>query len=396
MSAAQRIAFVCPRFAEGATVGGAETLLGNLARRCAAAGREVTFLTTCARNHFTWANERPAGTVEQDGMTVRFFPVDAERDEGAFLRVQELISRGAPVTPEQEQLWLRNSVNSAALIEHLSTDGARYDRLVAGPYLFGLVYHAAAVHPEKTLLVPCLHDEPFAYLHCFAGMFGSVAGCMFNSPPERDLAQRLYGNAIQRSWIVGMGLDPFEADARAFASTRGIDRPYVMYAGRREPLKGTPLLIGYMTAFRKRTGRDVLLVLAGSGPVDVPAFMQKHVLDAGFLSEPDKHSAMAGALTFAHPSVNESLGIVLLESWLAGAPGLVHGKSAVLRYQCEQSNGGLWFRNYPEFEEELIFLLETPKAAAALGRNGRRYVETEYSWPSVEQRLFAALDAELP
>ena len=41
---------------------------------------------------------------------------------------------------------------------------------------------------------------------------------------------------------------------------------------------------------------------------------------------------MAGALAFCHPSVNESFGIVLLESWLARTPALVHAGSDVLQH----------------------------------------------------------------
>ena len=111
-----RIAFVCPRFSEGATVGGAETLLKALAIRCAKAGRKVDFLTTCATNHYTWENSIPAGSKETDGMTVRFFPVNDDRDVSNFLRVQGAIYKRVKVGAEDEQVWIGNSVNSRALI----------------------------------------------------------------------------------------------------------------------------------------------------------------------------------------------------------------------------------------------------------------------------------------
>ena len=38
--------------------------------------------------------------------------------------------------------------------------GSAYDRIVIGPYLFGLSYFASQAHPDRTYLVPCLHDEP--------------------------------------------------------------------------------------------------------------------------------------------------------------------------------------------------------------------------------------------
>jgi glycosyltransferase involved in cell wall biosynthesis len=391
MPIAQRIAFVAPRFAEGGTVGGAETLLKALAERCVKAGRQVDFLTTCATNHFTWENTVPPGEKKVGGLTVHFFPVNEDRDIAGFLRAQEAIDQRGRVSDEDERTWIANSVNSRALIEHLRKTG--YDRIVLGPYLFGVTYFGSAVRPDRTLLVPCLHDEAFAHLRIMKEMFGRVRGCLFNTAPERELARRLYDFPDARSSVVGLGLDPFEADPRAFARRRGLTAPYLIYSGRRETLKGTPLLCEYLRVFRQRTERDLKLVFTGSGQIDAPEELRPHILDVGFVPENEKHEAMAGALCFVHPSVNESLGIVLLESWLAGTPALVHAKSEVLAEQCRRGGGGLWFRNYPEFEEELLLLAEDAGLRNRLAESGRRFVLAEYSWPAVERRLWSALDA---
>ena len=250
--AAERIAFVCPRFAEGATVGGAETLLKALAQQAVAAGHRVTFLATCAQNHFTWANELPPGPRRIGALDVIFFPVDADRDTQAFLRVQDAISRRSHFTEADEQTWLRNSVNSRSLCNYLQEHGDEFDWIVMGPYLFGLVYFASRLASAKTLLVPCLHDEGFAYTRAFREMFRSVAGCLFNTEPERALARRLYDLPESSGAVVGMGLDPFEASPDAFARNHGLTAPYVIYAGRREEgaeaiapdLRGSTCLLG--------------------------------------------------------------------------------------------------------------------------------------------------------
>jgi len=54
----RRYAFVVPRFGEG-IAGGAETLVGALARHLAQRGDRVEVFTTCARDNRTWENEFP-------------------------------------------------------------------------------------------------------------------------------------------------------------------------------------------------------------------------------------------------------------------------------------------------------------------------------------------------
>ena len=152
-----KIAFVSPRLHEPGTVGGAETLLWSLALDAVALGHEVEMLCTCAKDHRTWANELPPGSFGRDGLTVRRFPVDP-RDLDAWMRAQVALQNGEEVSGSDAVAWLENSVNSRALVERLREGG--YDRVVAGPYLFGLTWNAARAVPEKTLLVPCFHDEP--------------------------------------------------------------------------------------------------------------------------------------------------------------------------------------------------------------------------------------------
>ncbi len=391
-----RLAFVTPRFLETGAAGGAETLLKHLAHRAAAAGHTVEILTTCARDHFTWQNTEPPGTRLLDDLTVRFFPVNEDRDLETFIRIQTSISQGSPVPREEEEAWIRNSVNSRDLMQHLRASIDDYDLLLAGPYLFGVTWSVATAHPDKTLLVPCLHDEPFAYLEIFHDMLRQARGCLFNARAEQTLAEALCAFPPERGRIVGMSIDTFNADPNAFARRHNIQRPYLLYSGRRESMKGTPMLTDYVDTFCRRTGRDLMLVMTGSGPIEAPDSLLPHLLDVGFVSETEKHEAMAGALAFCHPSRNESFGIVLLEAWLAGRPALVSSGGAVLVEHCRACGGGLWFSNYPEFEAELLLLMDQPDLAATMAQQGKAYVQSVYSQRAIDRRFADALAAFAP
>ena len=385
------LAFVSPRLHEPGTVGGAETLLYSLALDAVRLGHRVEMLCTCAKDHTSWKNELPAGTFERDGMTVRRFPADPLKVD-RFARLQIDLSRGRRLSREEELEWLHSGVNSSALVEHLRAHAADYDRVLAGPYLFSLIREACLAVPDRMLLVPCFHDEPFSHVGALQEAFRKVRGFLFNTEPERRLAHRLMPGLEPRvEEVVAMGIEPFEVSKTAFAERTGLRAPYVIYCGRREEGKGTPVLIDYLDAFRRRTKRDVHLVMTGSGRVDVPDTLRPAFHDLGFVSEQEKREAMAGAAAFVHPSVNESLSIVILEAWLARTPALVHTRGEVLRWQCESSCGGLWFKSYPEFEEELLHLLDHPETSATLGEQGRRYAIARYAPDAVRARFAAAL-----
>ncbi len=387
-----RLAFVCPRLHEPGTVGGAETLIYSLAKDAVTLGHEVEFLTTCAKSHFTWENELPEETFVRDGMVVRRFKVDEDRDINSFLSLQTNICSGYELSDEEEERWLRNSVNSTGLVDYLKANSADIDRVMTGPYLFGLVEAVAQAVPDKVLLIPCLHDEPFARVRRIQAMFRAVRGFLFNTEPEQQLAHRLIeGLSPKVEAVIAMGIEPFDVAKDAFAKRTGITSPYVLYSGRREPLKGTPTLVDYVACFRERTGRDIKLVMTGSGHVDIPESLKDHFIDLGFVSEQEKREAMAGAVAFIHPSVNESLSIVILEAWLARTPALVHARGEVLRWQCESSNGGLWFSRYPEFEEELLFYLDNPEKAAIMAAQGRAYTVGKYAPEAVRARFDKAI-----
>ena len=68
-----RLAFVTPRYGPG-VVGGSEAVMAEAARGFVRRGYEVDILTTCARSHFSWANEFDDGTSEDAGVVIRRVP----------------------------------------------------------------------------------------------------------------------------------------------------------------------------------------------------------------------------------------------------------------------------------------------------------------------------------
>jgi len=384
------LAFVVPRYGAD-VVRGAETLVRGLAEHLAPRGAAVEVLTTCARDHLSWSNAVPAGTTREAGVTVRRFPVRL-RDTRRHAWLQQRILRGSRLRPKEEARWVEESVGSTELFEHLARRHGDYDLVCFAPYLFGTTLQGVPLVPGRAVLIPCLHDEPFAQLGVVREAFLACRGFIFNSPPEAALADKLFGIGDRPSGIVGLGFDPAPpADALAFRRRHGLAGPLLVYLGRKETGKNVPLLIQYALRYRALRQADLTLVLAGDGPVTA-APGTPGVRDLGYLDPAGKAAAYAAATVVCQPSVNESFSIVLMEAWLAGTPVLVHARCPVTTHHVLQGGGGLAFEDFYEFAEALDLLLGDPDRRDRLGRQGRAYVETVYSWPAVTTRLRETLE----
>ena len=157
---------------------------------------------------------------------------------------------------------------------------------------------------------------------------------------------------------MGIGMDTeITGNAERFRNKYKIDMPFMLYAGRKDSGKNVDMLLRYFEQYTKRNDTELQLVLIGGGTVRVPQNIKDRVHDLGFVETQDKYDAYAAAEFLCQPSKNESFSLVIMESWLCGRPVLVHGDCAVTKNFVQESNGGLYFNNYFEFEGCMDYFL---------------------------------------
>jgi len=389
----ETIAFVPPRYGEE-VVGGAETLVRELAEELNRRGWPVEILTTRARDHYTWANYYPEGEDEVHGLKVRRFAAVTHMHDPKVRKLHAKVLECKPLAVKEQVFWISNTVSSPNMLEYITSHRDDYRAFVFAPYLFGTTYLGSMAVPEKAFIISCLHDEAYARLPIFKQMLHTARGALFNTRPEEELARRLMGEDL-RGWVVGMGFDSKPSDGRRFRAKFGLEGDFLLYMGRREPGKNTPLLVDYFCNYLHHTGRDLKLVLTGSGQVEIPYRYRESIIDLGFIGERDKWDSYTAASLLCQPSTNESLSIVMLQAWLWGLPCLVHADCPVCRDHVVRSGGGLYFGSYAQFHEELDLILGDRSLAQRMGEAGRAYVESEFSWAVVVQHFQAALEEGL-
>lgn len=387
-----KLAFVPPRFGPG-VLGGAEAVMAEAAAGMAERGHQVEVLTTCALDHYTWANELPEGTAEQNGLLVRRFPV-VRHPSRAALKGQLSVQRGVLPDHDHQVSWLGFQFALPGLFEHLARYGEGYDAVVFAPYLFWTTSVCMPMVASRAVVVPCLHDELYARLDVLRPVFGLPALVWFLSGPEHALAHRL-GTVAAHHSVTGAGVNvPSVYDPEGFRAKYGLERPFLVYAGRREEGKGTAWLLETFSQAVTEGGADVDLVLLGKGDISGPlstlaAPVKERVKDIGFVPNQLRNDAFAAALAYVQPSTMESFSRTVMEAWLAGTPVLANAESQVVAWHCRRSGGGMTFSDGAGLAACVAGIGGQP----GLARAGRRYVVENYTWPAVLDRMEASLKA---
>ncbi len=381
-----KIAFVTPWY--GANIpGGSEALTRTTAEHLQKAGYSVEVLTTCIRDFYAdWGSNfyRPGIEMVNDIPVCRF-PVQP-RNKTTFDHLNWRLMHQLPITTAESQTFINEMIRVPTLYEYIAAHAQEYLFLYI-PYMFTTTTQGAQVCPGRSLVIPCLHDESYLRLPVYRQAFSQVRGMIFLTDVEAELANQFLGqNTQQLREVVGCGLDTgLTGDGHRFRQKHRLQNtPVLLYAGRREMGKNTPLLLNYWQQYVREERPNAQLVLIGSGEVEIPK--EANIIDLGFVSVQEKYDAFAGADVFCMPSVHESFSIVIMESWLAGTPVLVHTNCAATRRHCQLANGGLYFGNYPEFAATLNYLFDNRETAVTLGQQGRKYVLSHFHWDIIIQK----------
>jgi glycosyltransferase involved in cell wall biosynthesis len=426
-----KIAFIIQRYGTE-ILGGSEYHCRLIAERMAAR-HHVDVLTTCAREYTTWKNEYPEGADRVRGVNVRRFANARTRDLESFNRLSDWIFN-YPHTREDELRWLEEQGPwCPALLEYLQKHHQQYDVLVFFTYLYAPTVLGMQVAPHKSILVPTAHDEPAIHLGIYRELFEAASAVAFNTESERAFLARTFDIRTILEETVGCGVDLLDTDGHG-KPRRGVDAPLegplvpeeddvpppptqkdgvprgrrgrgpraerphaerrrsvgevfrrrhrlfghlALYGGRIDPGKGCEELFEYFTAYRD-AGGDAMLALMGAKLMPIPE--TPWIRFAGMLPEAERLQALDAADVVIVPSPLESLSLLALEAMAMGTPVLCNARAEVLVEHCRRSNAGLYYADRDEFGEALSLLMADDQLRAAMGRNGRAYVQEHYRW----------------
>jgi glycosyltransferase involved in cell wall biosynthesis len=384
-----KLAFVVQRY--GADIaGGSEMHCRQLAERLCAR-HDITVLTSCARDYVTWQNAYPPGTAIENGVRIQRFPVARTRNLKSFADLSDEVFDDLRSTPEREVEWFRaNGPDTPALFEHLRAHGNEYDLALFWAFRYAPTFFGVPLIADRAILVPTAEEDPAVDLGVLPDFFARPSGYLFLTPEEEVLVSTRAGRPLRPSRVIGIGLEPErDVPSRDVLDRLGVPQEFVLYLGRIDRNKGCATLLEYFQEFVD-AGGETTLVLAGPSTLRIPSHPRIRAL--GYVADAVRRALLSQARALVVPSPYESLSIVLLEAWNHGVPALVNAYCKVLQGQVRRASGGLYFRSSREFQEALSWLLTHDAGRRDLGQQGLAYVEREYRWSTVLQRVESLLE----
>lgn len=310
--------------------------------------------------------------------------------------------------------WARREL-AAILVKEARRIGADY--IVFNGFDGSPVFIASLLLAVRILGIPSflfVHSshgfpEPRSRLHRFATktLLRSAAGVMTVSHWVTPFLDGFRINP-ERLHVIHNGVDLQKADF--FQSMRNPERfarldaalpsgePNILCVARLHPNKRIDRLIRGMPRILARIP-NARLAIAGIGGeeerlreliADSPA--RHSITLLGLVTGDEKLECYARCAVFALPSDYESFGLVILEAHAFAKPVVATGVGGV-REAVEHGVSGVVVEPGDEhaLSDAIIRLLNDPEEARRVGENGRRRVESEFTWKHSAQKLLAVV-----
>jgi glycosyltransferase involved in cell wall biosynthesis len=209
---------------------------------------------------------------------------------------------------------------------------------------------------------------------------------------------QFYGVDKTKIRIVPNGVDPqkfkpVEDDEQTKRRIGIENKQCVLFVGRLIPRKGLPFLIEAAKHIVKESS-ETAFVIVGNGPLKnhLISYLEKMKLSNNFVFLGDVPENMLTALyncadVFAFPSIQEGLGIALLEAQATAKPVVAFNIGGVNEAVLDKETGLLVKPSSRELADVILKLLADRPLRERMGRKGRAFVSSNFSWDVCAQRM---------
>jgi glycosyltransferase involved in cell wall biosynthesis len=389
MKASLKVLQVLPYYYPAHRYGGPVGSVHGLSRQLVKLGVDVTVFTTNidGPQDLTVPLERE---VLLDGVRVVYFPVGRPR---FYVRSAEF---AAAVSTRVDEFDL---VHIHGLYLYPTLVSSRLCRQRAIPYI---VAPRGMLDPYAIRGKSSFKKRLYLWLFERRNLDGAAA-LHFTSTEEQRLAAVL--GIRSPGFVVPNGLTMAEfPDKQPASSPNGMGRNRtIVFLGRIDAKKGLDLLV---PAFARVVAAQPKAQLLLAGPDDrgylseVKGLIGRHGLQssvsyAGMLLGEEKLEALRSAALLVLPSYSENFGMVVIEALACRTPVVITERVNIHREIVKAGAGLVTPCEVEALAGAMLYLLQNPDEARAMGTRGRTLIEERFSWENVAQAMMVEYEQVL-
>jgi trehalose synthase len=197
------------------------------------------------------------------------------------------------------------------------------------------------------------------------------------SEKNRELSQREIDKVLAKYHIDPKV--PIIAQIGRFDPWKGIDRTIATYRRVRKEIKCQLILAGGLVGDDPEGERILSRVYE-----DIKNDEDVHVLNLSLDDRLENHrevnALQRAARVVMQPSTKEGFGLVITEALWKGKP-VIAADAGAIPLQIRDGDTGYFYQTSRKAAKKVIYLLKKPKAAEAMGKRGREYVEQRFLLP---------------
>ncbi len=355
---------------------------------------DIDVYTSTAKNYDTWKKYYHSGKTNLDGVNVYYFNSPKRKV------IRQSISMSLLEKNNNRQNGFKFLKRQGPYIKQINRkikkNYDKYQAILCFCYLYYPTYASIILAKEKGILIPFLHEEPYAHYQIMQDEFKYAKRIIYQTEEEKQTAISIFKeNATNKDNIIlGIGIEEERKTSDQILKKYHLEnQKYLIYIGRIDASKGVKDLIDNFLYYKRiNKDKEYKLVLVGGLYLDIPT--NEDIIATGFINEDEKYTLLKHADILINPSKYESLSIVILEAFAYQKPVLVNEESAVLKGQVERSNAGLYYQGRNEFVKMLQFLITNHDIRNQMGKNGLDFVNRNYRWDIVIKKLRNFIEKE--
>ena len=325
--------------------------------------------------------------VQQDGVNIRYFPIQYPRFWGTSLPMARALKEKIPDVDivHIHSLYLFHTAVTALYCEKFQIPYVIRPHGTLDPYIYKR-------HRFRKKIVEILFQNR---------VMRRASGIHFLTEEEKMLAGKYtFGTP---GFVVPLGLD---IDEYSFNPAKGklftrfpelSGKKIILFLGRINFKKGLDILVNAFAAIAREQD-DVHLLIAGPDDTGygkkVSEWLKKENVYtkttlAGMLQGEEKLEAFHISSVFVLPSYSENFGIAVLEAMACGLPVVVSDKVNLWPAVAAAKAGVVAPCDAEIFSRKILAILNDDDLARQMGMNGIALVRNKFSWHEIATRLLS-------